>query len=86
MLAHITFSMCFATVVISSRLVTFDRSLKEAAEDLCASPVGAFFSITLPIIAPAINALSPILISVVALGVIVVSFAGKRAEISRSET
>ena len=33
-LAHITFSMCFVAVVVQSRLVTFDRSLEEAALDL----------------------------------------------------
>lgn len=32
-LAHITFSMCFVAVVVQSRLVTFDRSLEEAAMD-----------------------------------------------------
>ena len=30
-LAHTTFSMCFVSVVVSSRLATFDRSLEEAA-------------------------------------------------------
>ena len=30
-LAHITFTMCFVAVVVQSRLVTFDRSLEEAA-------------------------------------------------------
>ena len=55
-LAHITFSMCFVAVVVQSRLVSFDRSLEEAALDLGATPTRAFFSITLPIIAPAVFA------------------------------
>ena len=55
-LAHTTFSMCYVAVVVSSRLVTFDRSLEEAALDLGASPLDAFFSVTLPIIAPAVVA------------------------------
>jgi putrescine transport system permease protein len=53
-LAHITFSMCFVAVVVQSRLLTFDRSLEEAAMDLGAPPVKTFFQITLPVIAPAI--------------------------------
>lgn len=53
-LAHTTFSMCFVSVVVSSRLVTFDRSLEEAALDLGASPFETFRLITLPIIAPAV--------------------------------
>lgn len=53
-LAHTTFSMCFVSVVVSSRLATFDRSLEEAALDLGASPFEAFRLITLPIIAPAV--------------------------------
>ncbi|WP_075997749.1 ABC transporter permease subunit [Salaquimonas pukyongi] len=55
-LAHTTFSMCYVAVVVSSRLVSFDRSLEEAALDLGASPLDAFFSVTLPIIAPAVIA------------------------------
>jgi len=55
-LAHITFSMCFVAVVVQSRLLTFDRSLEEAAMDLGATPERAFFSVTLPIIAPAVFA------------------------------
>jgi len=53
-LAHITFSMCFVAVVVQSRLLTFDRSLEEAAMDLGAPPTKTFFVITLPIILPAV--------------------------------
>jgi len=53
-LAHTTFSMCFVSVVVSSRLVTFDQSLEEAALDLGATPFETFRLITLPIIAPAV--------------------------------
>lgn len=122
-LAHTTFSMCYVSVVVSSRLVSFDKSLEEAALDLGASPWQAFRLVTLPIIFPAvaagwllaftlslddlviaqfvsgpaattlpmrifsevrlgvspkINALSTILISLVALGVIAASLATKR--------
>ena len=55
-LAHATFAMCFVTVVVQSRLVTFDRSLEEAAMDLGATPLRTFLSVTLPLIAPAIAA------------------------------
>ena len=53
-LAHTTFSMCYVSVVVSSRLATFDRSLEEAALDLGCTPFDAFKSVTLPIIAPAV--------------------------------
>lgn len=55
-IAHITFSMCFVAVVVQSRLLTFDRSLEEAALDLGATPAKAFFQVTLPIIFPAVIA------------------------------
>jgi putrescine transport system permease protein len=127
-LAHTTFSMCYVSVVVSSRLVTFDRSLEEAALDLGCTPFDAFRSVTLPIIAPAvisgwllaftlslddlviasfasgpssttlpikifsavrlgvspeINALSSILIGIVAVGVITTSLVSKRAIVRR---
>jgi putrescine transport system permease protein len=56
LLAHITFSMCFVAVVVQSRLVTFDRSLEEAALDLGCPPLKTFFQITLPVILPGVIA------------------------------
>ena len=53
-LAHTTFSMCYVSVVVSSRLLTFDKSLEEAALDLGCSGFEAFRLVTLPIIAPAV--------------------------------
>lgn len=127
-LAHMTFSMCFVAVVVQSRLVSFDRSLEEAAMDLGATPVVTFFHVTLPVILPAvvsgwmlaftlslddlvissftsgpgattlpmkiysqvrlgvtpeINAISSILVGIVAIGVIVFSILNKRRDIQR---
>jgi putrescine transport system permease protein len=53
-LSHTTFAMAFVTVVVAARLSEFDKSLEEAAMDLGASPMRTFFSITLPVIAPAL--------------------------------
>ena len=53
-LAHITFTMAYVTVIVQSRLATFDDSLEEAALDLGARPAKVFFRITLPLIMPAI--------------------------------
>jgi len=53
-IAHITFSMAYAVVVLQARLATVDRSLEEAAMDLGARPWKVFVLITLPLIAPAI--------------------------------
>jgi putrescine transport system permease protein len=55
-IAHMTFSMAYVTVVVQSRLATLDGSLEEAAMDLGARPAKVFFLITLPIILPAILA------------------------------
>ncbi len=53
-IAHVTFTISFVTVVVSSRLQELDRSLEEAAMDLGANRIKVFFLITLPIIAPAL--------------------------------
>ncbi|MEM9223672.1 MAG: ABC transporter permease subunit [Pseudomonadota bacterium] len=54
--AHTTFALCFVAVVVQSRLVAFDNSLEEAAQDLGASPAQAFILVTLPVISPAVIA------------------------------
>lgn len=129
-LAHTTFSMCYVAVVVQSRLISFDRSIEEAAMDLGCTPLKTFFVITLPVIMPAvasgwllsftlslddlviasfttgpgattlpmkiysmvrlgvtpeINAISTILIGIVALGVLVTSVLYKRREAQRAK-
>ncbi|MTH99797.1 ABC transporter permease [Roseibium sp. RKSG952] len=56
LIAHTTFAMCYVAVVVQSRLVGFDRSVEEAAEDLGCPPLRTFFHITLPIILPGVIA------------------------------
>ncbi len=55
-IAHTTLTMCFVAVVVQARLVTFDRSLEEAAMDLGCDPLRAFVAVTLPLILPSIAA------------------------------
>jgi len=55
-IAHITFCICYVTVIVRSRLVQMDHALEEAAMDLGARPWKVFFVITLPLIVPALIA------------------------------
>ena len=56
LLSHIGFTIAFVAVTVRARVQGLDRSLEDAAQDLFANPVVAFFKVTLPLIAPAILA------------------------------
>ncbi len=53
-IAHVMFCISFVVVVVRSRLIGFDRSLEEAAQDLGATPFTTFRKITLPLLMPAL--------------------------------
>ena len=56
LIAHVTFCISYAVIVIQSRLEGFDYSLVEAAMDLGAKPLQIFFKIKLPLMMPGIVA------------------------------
>lgn len=56
LIAHITFCVSYAIIVIQSRLEGFDHSLVEAAQDLGAKPLQIFFKVKLPLMMPGIIA------------------------------
>jgi spermidine/putrescine transport system permease protein len=56
LIAHVMFSISFVVVTVRSRLIGFDRSLEEAAQDLGANGFQTFMRVTLPLIAPAVLA------------------------------
>ncbi len=53
-MAHITFCVSFAILIVSARLAGMDRLLREAALDLGANEWTAFWRVTLPVAAPGI--------------------------------
>jgi spermidine/putrescine transport system permease protein len=53
-IAHIMFNLSFVIVTVRSRLIGFDRSLEEAAQDLGATPFQTFRLVTLPLIMPGV--------------------------------
>ena len=55
-IGHIAFSISYATIVIRSRLVGFDRSVEEAAQSLGANEIRTFLHVTLPLILPGVIA------------------------------
>jgi ABC-type spermidine/putrescine transport system permease subunit II len=55
-IAHITFCISYVAVVVRARARNMDPHLEEAARDLGASPIEAFWHVTLPLIAPAVGA------------------------------
>jgi spermidine/putrescine transport system permease protein len=54
LIAHVMFCISFVVVVVRSRLIGFDRSLEEAAQDLGANAFQTFRLVTLPLIMPGI--------------------------------
>ncbi|RMF98213.1 MAG: ABC transporter permease subunit [Gammaproteobacteria bacterium] len=55
-IAHVTFCTAYVTVIVAGRLGELDPALEEAAQDLGATPLRAFLSVTLPILSPALLA------------------------------
>ncbi|MFC7734896.1 ABC transporter permease subunit [Roseomonas sp. GCM10028921] len=56
LLAHATLGSAYVAVIVQSRLASRERDLEEAALDLGATPVAAFATVTLPLMAPSLAA------------------------------
>lgn len=52
--AHTTFNLSYVAIVVSTRLQGLDQTLELAAQDLGATPVRAFWKVTLPAILPGV--------------------------------
>lgn len=53
-LVHTVFSSAVVTLIVRARVAGLDARLEEAAADLFATPVRAFWQITLPLVMPAV--------------------------------
>jgi len=53
---HVIFTLPFVILVVQARLVGIRRDVEEAAMSLGASPMQTFFSVTLPLLMPAVAA------------------------------
>jgi spermidine/putrescine transport system permease protein len=53
-MSHLLFTLPFVVLVVYARLRNFDHRVVESARDLGASPLYAFFTVTLPIIRPTV--------------------------------
>jgi len=53
---HVIFTLPFVILVVQARLVSIRRDVEEAALSLGASPMQTFFSVTLPLLMPAVAA------------------------------
>lgn len=53
-IGHISFCVPYIFIIVKGRLAGMDKSIEEAARDLGASPMRAFWDITLPLVMPAV--------------------------------
>jgi spermidine/putrescine transport system permease protein len=53
-LSHLLFTQPFVILIVHARMVNFDPRVVESARDLGATPLQAFFTVTLPIIRPVV--------------------------------
>jgi spermidine/putrescine transport system permease protein len=56
LIAHVMFQVSFVAIVVRARIRDFDWTLEQAAQDLGAPPLRTFWTITFPLILPAILA------------------------------
>lgn len=54
--AHVMFCISFVVVTVKARVASLDPALEEAAADLYASPLAAFWRVTFPLLLPGIGA------------------------------